>query len=108
MKITNIKNIGSPYHVIDDDGNRTEVIVVEKEDLLSNLALPDFDPYEQSYIDYLADCRARVRGNDLKYNQILWYRTTFENYDLHDIFVLCLYCNYNYVIVDLELTQATI
>lgn len=108
MKITNIKNIGSPYHVIDEGGNRTEVIVVEKDDLLAQLDLPHFNPNEQSYIDYLADCRARVRGNDFKYNEILWYRTTFENYDLHDVFVLCLYCNYNYVIVDLELTQEII
>jgi hypothetical protein len=105
MKITNIKNLGNPYYVVDDDGNRAQVIVVEKEDLLMELALPDFNPNEQSYIDYLANCRARVRGNDFKYNEILWYRTTFEDYDLHEVFVLCLYCNYNYVIVDLALTQ---
>jgi hypothetical protein len=108
MKITNIKNLGSPYHVLDNDGNKTEVIVVEKNELLSQLELPDFNPATQSYVDYLEDCRKRVRGNDFKYNEILWYRTTLADYDLHDVFVLCLYCKYHYVIIDLELTPEAI
>ena len=106
MKITNIKNLGSPYHVLDNDGNQTDVIIVEKQDFLDALNFPEFDMHTQSYVEYLADCRNRVRGNDFKYSEILWYTTTFEDYDLHDVFALCLYSKYNYVIVDLALTEA--
>lgn len=105
MKITNIKNLGNPYHVLDNEGNQTDVIVVEKQELLEELELPEFDPSKESYVEYLEDCRRRVRGNDFRYNEILWYRTTYEDYDLHDVFALCLYHNYHYVIIDIELTE---
>jgi hypothetical protein len=106
MKITNIKNLGSPYHVLDSEGNQVDVIIVEKQDFLDALDFPKFDITKQSYVEYFADCRARVRGNDFKYSEILWYTTTFEHYDLHDVFALCLYSCYNYVIVELALTEA--
>ena len=70
MKVTNIKNLGNPYHVLDNEGNQTDVIVVEKHELLQELELPEFDMNEQSYIEYHANCRQRVRGNDFKYNEI--------------------------------------
>lgn len=105
MKVTNIKNLGNPYHVLDNEGNQTDVIVVEKHELLQELELPEFDMNEQSYIEYHANCRQRVRGNDFKYNEILWYKTTQEDFDLHTVFALCLYYNYHFVIVDLELTE---
>jgi len=107
MKITNIKNLGNPYHVLDNDGNQTDVIVVDKYELYEELQLPDFDHTKMSYAEYLNACRKRVRGNDFKYNEVLWYTTSEEEFDLHDIFALCLYHNYNYVILDIELTQET-
>jgi hypothetical protein len=91
--------------VLDNDGNQTNVIVVDRRELLDELELPEFNMHEQTYGEYLDTCRIRIRGNDFKYSEILWYKTTEEDYDLHDVFALCLYYNYNYVIVDLELTE---
>ena len=106
MKITNIRNLGNPYHVLDGNGNQTDVIVVEKHILAEELQLPEFNPMEMSFVDHIEECRSRIRGNDFKYSEILWYETTFEDYDIHDVFALCLYHNYHFVIVNMvELTE---
>lgn len=105
MKITNIKNLGSPYNVLDEEGNQTDVIVVDKTELFEELQLPEFDYTKMSYVDYITSCRKKVKGNDFKYHEILWYTTSPEDFDLHDIFTICLYNHYRYVILDIELTE---
>lgn len=97
----NIKNLGTPYRIVDDLGNNKEVLIIDLTELTDLINFPVYN-FEENYMSYLDRCRRLVSGNDFDFTKVWWHSTTLYDYDLHAVIECCLYDDYDLVIVDFQ------